>query len=70
MACGPSPGPSRSGSLGIDVLVTNELEVFTLDSAHRLFVARAIGRKFSLVLISISDSLNQHLNIVGAAISL
>jgi hypothetical protein len=53
-----------------DVLIANQFDILTSDSAHKLFVARAIGRRCPLVLIEFSDGFRQHLYVVCTAIGL
>jgi hypothetical protein len=52
------------------VLRADQLEVVTLDSVNKLFIAGTMRRKLSLVFMKFLDSLDQHMHIVSAAIAL
>jgi hypothetical protein len=54
----------------MDVFIADQLEVFSFDLVHGLFVRRLTKRKCSLVLIQRSNGLNEHADVGRAAVAL
>jgi hypothetical protein len=60
----------RHWPLGVNVFIADQLEVFSSDFAHRLIGGKLLGRTCSLVLIQGSNGLDQHLDVIRAAVVL